>query len=116
MNKKKSRKGARRTAKMAMVDKYIGAQLRKIRAQRGYTQETLGLALGISHQQVQKYETGANRLPATRLMEIAKLLGVVFADFFPSEADLKADTEHGGTKRSIIRHVTVFEALPKEDR
>lgn len=58
------------------VDKHVGKQLRMMRAARGLTQEELGLKLGISYQQLHKYETGANSIAASRLYEISKLLGI----------------------------------------
>jgi transcriptional regulator with XRE-family HTH domain len=57
-------------------DQAIGRQVRRLREHRHMTQATLGQALGISFQQVQKYENAANRIGGSRLMAIARILGV----------------------------------------
>ena len=56
------------------VDDQVGRQIRKRRNLLGLTQEQLADALGISYQQVQKYETATNRVSAGRLFEIAAKL------------------------------------------
>ncbi len=58
------------------TDSHIGKRLREARLAKSMSQGALGDALGISFQQVQKYETGANRIGASRLWEIAKQLEV----------------------------------------
>jgi transcriptional regulator with XRE-family HTH domain len=52
------------------VDAYIGTQMRNGRTALGLSQEVLGEKLGVSFQQVQKYEKGINRVSAARLFEI----------------------------------------------
>jgi transcriptional regulator with XRE-family HTH domain len=54
-------------------DLAIGGRLRAMRLDRGLSQEALGLQLGVSFQQVQKYEKGVNRLSVGRMMQIARL-------------------------------------------
>ena len=70
------------------IDDHVGRQIRKRRNLLGLTQEQLADALGISYQQVQKYETAANRVSAGRLYEIAAKLdsdiGFFFEDLDPS--------------------------------
>jgi transcriptional regulator with XRE-family HTH domain len=58
------------------VDKYVGSRVRMRRIMLGMSQETLGEALGLTFQQVQKYEKGTNRIGASRLWQIADTLGV----------------------------------------
>jgi len=58
------------------VDKYVGSRVRMRRIMLGMSQERLGEALGLTFQQIQKYETGANRISAGRLFEIAAALDV----------------------------------------
>ena len=71
------------TAKRASLrDKYIGARLQLVRYGKGISQQQLSKALKISFQQVQKYETGANRIAATRLYEIARYFDVPMTFFF----------------------------------
>jgi transcriptional regulator with XRE-family HTH domain len=64
------------------IDMHVGGQLRLRRAQAGMTQQELGGKLGLSFQAVQKYETGENRISASRLFQLACLLDVPLAYFF----------------------------------
>lgn len=64
------------------VDKHLGARLRLRRLEMGMSQERLGEVLGITFQQVQKYEKGLNRIAASRLYEIASVLKVNVSAFF----------------------------------
>ncbi len=64
------------------IDKHVGSRVRMRRMLAGISQEKLGDALGLTFQQVQKYEKGANRISASRLQQIAKMLDVPVAFFF----------------------------------
>ena len=64
------------------IDKHVGSRIRYGRWMRGTTQHDLGDAVGCKFQQIQKYETGANRVSASRLWDIAKALGVPITFFF----------------------------------
>jgi len=64
------------------IDRHVGGQLRLRRAQIGMTQAELGSKLGLSFQAVQKYETGENRVSASRLYQLARVLDVSPAYFF----------------------------------
>jgi transcriptional regulator with XRE-family HTH domain len=64
------------------IDRHVGGQLRLRRAQIGMTQAELGAKLGLSFQAVQKYETGENRVSASRLYHLARVLEVSPAYFF----------------------------------
>lgn len=64
------------------VDRHVGFQLRLRRRQLGLSQEKLAEALGLTFQQVQKYERGANRVSASRLWELARALEVSVDWFF----------------------------------
>ncbi len=66
------------------VDIHVGKRLRQRRTFIGMTQEQLGAALGITFQQVQKYERGANRIGASRLFDICRILEVQPQFFFAS--------------------------------
>jgi transcriptional regulator with XRE-family HTH domain len=68
---KKKRNNQRSTGDL---DAEIGQRIRLLRVERGLSQEGVGQHLGVSFQQVQKYEKGTNRLSAARLTELAKLL------------------------------------------
>ena len=65
-----------------MLDAEVGMRIRSHRKQAKMTLQVLADRLGIAYQQVQKYETGINRIGAGRLMEIAEILGIPIASFF----------------------------------
>jgi transcriptional regulator with XRE-family HTH domain len=58
------------------IDIHVGSRVRKRRMMLGMSQEKLGDALGLTFQQIQKYEKGINRMGASRLQQAADLLGV----------------------------------------
>ena len=64
------------------IDRHVGARTRALRLQRGISQSELASELGVSFQQVQKYETGANRVSASKLYTIARVLKVKPGYFF----------------------------------
>ncbi|MEN3791532.1 helix-turn-helix transcriptional regulator [Fulvimarina sp. MAC3] len=68
------------------IDKSVGAKIKLGRLMAGLSREKLGVQLGISWQQIQKYESGANRVSAGRLHQIAHILGREIQWFF-DEAD-----------------------------
>ncbi len=74
--------------KPSPVDVHVGARMRQRRTLLGMNQTKLGDALGLSYQQVQKYESGANRMGASRLYDLSQIFDVPVAFFFeemPSE-------------------------------
>ncbi|QRE74528.1 helix-turn-helix domain-containing protein [Methylobacterium aquaticum] len=64
------------------VDRHVGHRVRVRRLLVGVSQEKLGDALGVTFQQIQKYEKGANRISASRLRQIADMLGVPVSFFY----------------------------------
>jgi transcriptional regulator with XRE-family HTH domain len=76
------------------TDKHVGARVRMRRMMLSMSQEKLGDALGLTFQQVQKYEKGANRIGASRLQQIAAILQVPVSFFF--EGAPAAPGHHGG--------------------
>ena len=70
------------------IDKHVGARVRMRRMMIGMSQEKLGDALGITFQQVQKYEKGTNRIGASRLQQISKTLGVSVSFFFEGAPEI----------------------------
>ncbi len=64
------------------VDSHVGSRLRLRRTLLGMSQEKLGHALGLTFQQVQKYERGANRISASKLHDVSKILDVPISFFF----------------------------------
>ena len=77
------------------VDIHVGGRVRTRRLLLGMNQETLAQRLGLTFQQVQKYESGANRISASRLSELAKILEVEVEFFFsgltPEETEPTAE-------------------------
>lgn len=76
------------------IDAHVGSRLRSRRRMLGMTQEKLGDALGLTFQQVQKYERGSNRISASRLFELSQILSVPITYFFDG-ADQPANTPPG---------------------
>lgn len=64
------------------IDVHVGKRLRLRRTLLGMSQEQLAAAVGVTFQQIQKYERGSNRVSASRLYDIARVLGVGIAFFF----------------------------------
>lgn len=106
----------------AHIDQYVGERIRRRRTMLGFTQEQLGAALQISYQQIQKYETGSNRISAGRLYQIANRLDVQIGYFFEGlEQVAIAASSHGagngqsvnnGGARTTIELVRSFNAIP----
>jgi transcriptional regulator with XRE-family HTH domain len=72
------------------VDRHIGSRVRARRTMLGMSQEKLADALGLTFQQVQKYEKGVNRIGASRLLHIAGILDVSIEFFFEGLPGLRA--------------------------
>lgn len=64
------------------IDKVIGARIRAERLRRGMSQETLGKAIGVTFQQIQKYEKGVNRIAVSTLFGISRAFALVPTAFF----------------------------------
>ncbi len=69
------------------VDIHVGARVREQRKVKGMSQGELGDRLGLTFQQIQKYERGANRIGASRLFQLSQILGVPIAYFFDNMPD-----------------------------
>jgi transcriptional regulator with XRE-family HTH domain len=76
------RPGRRKTDRPNPIDIHVGSRVRLRRNMLGLSQEKLGEAIGLTFQQVQKYERGANRIGASRLLELSRVLGVPVAFFY----------------------------------
>ncbi len=74
------------------LDAMVGAKIRAFRIQRGVSQAELAEQIGVTFQQVQKYERGINRVGASRLSRIATALGVSIGELFESPGDKLADS------------------------
>jgi transcriptional regulator with XRE-family HTH domain len=102
------------------VDRHVGQQMRHRRWMIGMTQQQLADAVGIRFQQIQKYETGANRVSASRLWDIAKAMDVPVSFFFEGIdiAEGAEDTETSdmmGSKETLDLLRTYY-AIPEAQR
>jgi transcriptional regulator with XRE-family HTH domain len=86
MSRGPRRPGRRKADRPNPVDVHVGSRVRLRRNMLGLSQEKLGEALGLTFQQVQKYERGANRIGASRLLELSRILDVPVS-FFYDETD-----------------------------
>jgi transcriptional regulator with XRE-family HTH domain len=82
------------------VDAHVGKRVRHRRWMVGMTQQQLADKVGIKFQQIQKYETGMNRVSASRLWDIADALGVGISFFFEGIDDARA--ESSASERDIL--------------
>jgi transcriptional regulator with XRE-family HTH domain len=79
--------GAERESKPSPIDVHVGSRIRLRRTLLGMSQERLGDQLGLTFQQVQKYERGVNRVGASRLFDLARVLDVPISFFFDDMPD-----------------------------
>ena len=78
------------------TDKHVGSRVRMRRMMLGMSQEKLGDALGLTFQQVQKYEKGTNRIGASRLQQISHILQVPVAFFFEGAPNIPGQSDGMG--------------------
>lgn len=107
-------RGARSAAR---IDNAVGERIRKRRMLLGYTQEQLADALEISYQQIQKYETGSNRVSAGRLFQIAQRLEAPISYFFEGlglefDAEVTGSSAPGVSNRTTIDVVRNMAQIP----
>ncbi|NDE18860.1 MAG: XRE family transcriptional regulator [Alphaproteobacteria bacterium] len=68
----------RKTSQLNAIDKFIGYKIYSLRLEKGLSRQQLSKVIGITHQQLQKYENGSNRISASKLALIAKALDLIF--------------------------------------
>ncbi|GGA13546.1 helix-turn-helix domain-containing protein [Neptunicoccus cionae] len=95
------------------VDVHVGTKIRLTRASRGISQQKLSEMLGISFQQLQKYERGINRISASRLWEVSQALGVQISYFFDG-ADGGEGQEIEEISTRTIELATQINQIPNE--
>ncbi|MGO1118558.1 helix-turn-helix domain-containing protein [Rhodovibrionaceae bacterium A322] len=98
------------------IDIHVGNRLRQRRVAVGLTQDKLAKAIGITFQQIQKYERGMNRIVASRLFELAKVLKIDVGYFFlelPDETQAAQENHDttNGTAKSLSDMMTERETL-----
>lgn len=85
-----------REGRASPIDAHVGARIRLRRTLMGMSQERLGEALGLTFQQVQKYERGVNRVGASRLFDLSRVLDVPISFFFDDMPEPLAGLHGGG--------------------
>lgn len=105
------------------VDIHVGKRVRQRRWLAGMTQQTLAELVGIKFQQIQKYETGTNRVSASRLWDIADALGVKVAYFFEGlEEEKSAQTAGQAAPLDVLGDkeamdlIRSYYAIPEDQR
>jgi transcriptional regulator with XRE-family HTH domain len=100
-----------------LVDKHVGSRVRARRLKIGMSQEKLGETLGLSFQQVQKYEKGTNRIGSGRLHQIATALQVPISFFYEGHAgghDLNGVPEELLADKKSVELLRAFNAIDDE--
>jgi transcriptional regulator with XRE-family HTH domain len=85
------------------IDKHVGSRMRMRRLILGMSQEKLGEALGITFQQIQKYEKGTNRIGASRLHAMAGVLGVPVQYFYDDYPDAGPQAAPETTTANLLK-------------
>jgi transcriptional regulator with XRE-family HTH domain len=94
------RPGRRKSDGPHPIDVHVGSRVRLRRNMLGLSQEKLGEAIGLTFQQVQKYERGANRIGASRLLELSRVLDVPVSFFFDDTDPVRAPAIPAGFEES----------------
>ena len=97
------------------VDVHVGSRLRLRRTLLGISQEKLGEAVGLTFQQVQKYERGANRIGASRLWDLSRVLNCSVSYFYEEMSDGVAETSPRNLYHSDTTAPAHDEATPRKD-
>ena len=92
---------AEREHRPSPIDVHVGSRVRLRRTLLGMSQEKLGEALGLTFQQVQKYERGVNRIGASRLFDLARVLDVPIGFFFDDMPDALGGSSAASTRRAL---------------
>ena len=96
------------------IDIHVGSRIRLRRNMISMSQEKLGEALGITFQQIQKYEKGTNRVGASRLQQISKVLGVPVSFFFedaPGDAPEGSGMAEASSTSFVVDFLSSSEGL-----
>lgn len=101
------------------VDVHVGSRVRLRRTLLGMSQEKLGEAIGLTFQQVQKYERGANRIGCSRLFDLSRVLDVPVSFFFDDMSDQAKELSpahivKGGVTETIVEQFPLDPMLKRE--
>lgn len=94
------------------VDVHVGGRVRLRRVFLGYSQEKLANALGLTFQQIQKYERGANRISASKLYELSRILSVPVTYFFEGVESEGESGSAGGQEAGAAAASTIHSSDP----
>ena len=97
------------------IDTHVGSRVRLRRTMLGMSQEKLGEAIGLTFQQVQKYERGTNRIGASRLFDLSKVLDVPIGFFFEELGDWQA-SKTAARLRDLAEEQAEYELDPLAKR
>jgi transcriptional regulator with XRE-family HTH domain len=101
----------RNKRKLNSTDTMIARRIKLFRINAGLSQTELGDQIGVTFQQIQKYEKGANRVGAGRLSDIAKALGISVHALFPESSDALADTKSLPLPTELLAESYALQAL-----
>lgn len=100
----------------AGVDQHVGEQLRARRVELGMSQTVVANKLGLTFQQVQKYERGYNRVSASRLYDLTEILDVDIAFFFQGFRDREIPESPDAWTSDVWELIEVFNQFPEKIR
>tara|TARA_B100001123_G_scaffold429536_1_gene548200 strand:+ start:282 stop:653 length:372 start_codon:yes stop_codon:yes gene_type:complete len=108
---------SRKTPHSRAIDLHVGQRIRLYRLQQGLSQQELADKLGISYQQLHKYENGSNSISAGRMADVARVLGTEPALFFLGLGEESATIlSQAGDREAMLFSNYVQEILPLERR
>ena len=101
------------------LDRHVGRRVRLRRTLLGLTQQELGEQIGVTFQQIQKYERGTNRISASRLWEISRVLKVPVSFFFEDfreDDGQQSSTDENAISTEELRLLVAFNRLNKKQQ
>jgi transcriptional regulator with XRE-family HTH domain len=104
-----------RPRRRSAVDAFVGQRLREARLLAGLSQTELGSSVGVTFQAVQKYESGENRLSASRLLAAAKLLGKPVSFFFDELTEGEPAGDPTALTAKEIRLLRYYRSIGSDD-
>ena len=113
---RRSGRGRTPSGKPNPIDVHVGGRVRLRRTLLGMSQEKLGEAIGLTFQQVQKYERGANRIGASRLFDLSRVLDVPVSFFFDDMAEGVSEQSPRMMAAGVGEEPAAFEADPMTKR
>jgi len=101
--------------KKGLIEKKIGLKIRRIRKNWGLSQIDLAERIGLSFQQIQKYEKGSTRISVMRLQQISEALGINITAFFEEEKGALKVSDHALKYNSREESIETFQPLDREE-